>query len=189
MTNIFDNLRKIAQSLEALEAGRGRIVAIDGRCCAGKSTLAAKMREAFCAGIIHMDDFFLPAELRTPQRYAQAGGNIHHERFAEEVIPFLHTGEGFSYRIFDCKKMDYNGVRQVAPSLLRVIEGAYSHHPVLGDYMSIRAFYDVETQIQRERIIKRNGEEAAALFFAKWIPLEEEYLRVYKIQENAHVTL
>jgi uridine kinase len=165
------------------------IIAIDGRAAAGKSTMAAKLAAYSGAGIICMDDFFLPAELRTAERYAQAGGNIHHERFALEVLPFLKSGEGFAYRIFDCKRMDYHGVRTVAPSRIRVVEGAYSHHPVLGHYMDKRVFMDIDPVAQYARIEKRNGTEAAALFAKKWIPLEEEYLRACQIREKADIII
>ena len=47
------------------------IVAIDGRCGAGKSTLAAVLAERLDANLIHMDDFFLRPEQRTPEYYAK----------------------------------------------------------------------------------------------------------------------
>jgi adenylylsulfate kinase-like enzyme len=35
------------------------LVAIDGRCASGKTTLAAALKEKLSCEIIHMDDFFL----------------------------------------------------------------------------------------------------------------------------------
>ena len=166
-----------------------QVVAIDGRAGSGKSTLAAQIAESTGAGIICMDDFFLPSALRTPERFATPGGNIHHERFAEEVIPFLRTGAGFSYRIFDCKRMDFNGERYVAPAPLRVVEGAYALHPVLGAYADFRVFSEIDPDLQRERIKKRNGDKAAAVFFEKWIPLENEYIEAYKINKDADIVV
>ncbi|MCL2498901.1 MAG: uridine kinase [Defluviitaleaceae bacterium] len=163
------------------------IIAIDGRCGSGKSTIAALLAEQSGAGVIYMDDFFLPAELRTADRLATPGGNVHHERFAQEVLPYLRSGEGFEYRIFDCKAMDYNGVRRVAQSNQRIIEGAYSHHPVLGDYMDVRVFSDVQPAVQYARIKRRNGAEAVTMFVEKWIPLEEAYLRVFNIRAKADI--
>jgi uridine kinase len=165
------------------------VLAIDGRCGAGKSSIAALLAERTGGGIVCMDDFFLPAELRTAERYATPGGNIHHERFVLEVLPFLRSGAGFTYRVFDCNKMDYNGVREITPSSLRIIEGAYSHHPVLGDYMDVRVFSDVDSVVQYGRIKERSGSEAAALFIKKWIPLEEAYLNAYSIREKADMVL
>jgi uridine kinase len=183
-----DFLTRIAPLFTLLEGNPSRrVIAIDGRCGSGKSTLAALLAERMGAGVICMDDFFLPSELRTAQRYAKPGGNIHHERFAEEVMPFLRSGEGFTYRIFDCRVMDYNGVRFVPPSRLRVVEGAYSHHPVLGGYMDVRVFSDVDAATQRERIEGRNGAAAAVSFIERWIPYEEAYITAYGINQKADV--
>ena len=68
----------------AAQPGRpgARTLAIDGRAAAGKSTAAALLAAALGAGVVHMDDFFLPAALRTPQRLSEPGGNVHYERFA-----------------------------------------------------------------------------------------------------------
>jgi uridine kinase len=154
------------------------IIAIDGRCAAGKTTLAAEFSAKLKASIIHMDDFFLPKNLRTPERLEQPGGNIHYERFAEEVLPFLRGSEPFSHRVFDCSIGDYNGTKKILPTRFRIIEGSYSHHPIFGEYMDLRIFLDIPPDIQMRRIEKRNGKEAAKNF-KKWIALEEKYFMFY----------
>jgi uridine kinase len=163
------------------------IIAIDGRAASGKTTLARRLADDLGAGIIHLDDFFLPPELRMPERLSQPGGNIHYERFTLEVLPFLRSGEAFSYRVFDCGAMDYRGERQVRESECRIVEGAYSHHPHFGAYAGLRIFADVTPKKQKERILKRNGPEALQVFIQQWIPMEEAYIRACKIQENAHI--
>ena len=82
-----------------------RIIAIDGRCAAGKTTLAARLVKELGGDVIHMDDFFLPPALRTPERRSEPGGNVHYERFLTEVLPNLRSGRPFSYRRFDCSRM------------------------------------------------------------------------------------
>ena len=167
----------------------GMVVAIDGRAASGKSTMASMLAEITEAGIVHMDDFFLPKELRTRERFAIPGGNFHHERFAEEVLPFLRSEDAFSYRKFDCSVMDFAGVREVAKSPLRIIEGAYCCAPMLGEYMDLRVFSDISPTQQHARIEKRNGIEIAAQYTSKWIPMEEEYLQFHQIKDRAHVVL
>ena len=81
------------------------VIAIDGRAASGKSTVAAQLSKVLDAAVVHMDDFFLPPTLRTPERLAASGGNVHYERFAEQVLPFLRTKTPFSYRRFDCSVM------------------------------------------------------------------------------------
>jgi len=78
------------------------IVAIDGSCTAGKSTLALALAGEYDCNLIHMDDFFLRPEQRTPERLAETGGNVDYERFLSEVLIPLKAGEAFSYRPYDC---------------------------------------------------------------------------------------
>lgn len=154
-----------------------RVIAIDGRAASGKSTIANLLKMILGAEIICMDDFFLPLSLRTKERLAEPGGNVHYERFCEEVIPKLANMESFIYKIFDCGKMDYNGERQVGKSLWRIVEGTYSHHQRFGDYADLKVFLDVDKDEQMRRIIARNGEEMAEIFRNRWIPLEEIYFK------------
>ena len=59
------------------------IVGIDGRCGAGKTTLASEISQKYHATTVHCDDFFLPDSLKTPSRLEAVGGNIHFERLLQ----------------------------------------------------------------------------------------------------------
>ncbi|MCL2526909.1 MAG: hypothetical protein FWE42_00725 [Defluviitaleaceae bacterium] len=166
-----------------------KVIAIDGRAASGKTTMASQLAEVTGAGVVHMDDFFLPKELRTPERFAQSGGNIHHERFSHEVLPFLHSGEAFGYGIFDCNVMDINKTREVIQSPLQIVEGAYSCHPVLGGYMDMRIFSDISPDEQIKRVEVRNGPEIAMVYATRWIPMEEAYLQAYRVKDSADVVV
>ena len=74
------------------------IVAIDGKCTSGKTTLASQLAEVYDCNVFHMDDFFLRPEQRTPERFAEIGGNVDYERFREEVLLPLKSGKAFSCR-------------------------------------------------------------------------------------------
>ncbi|MBO5198960.1 MAG: hypothetical protein J6B85_10640 [Lachnospiraceae bacterium] len=163
------------------------IIAIDGRAASGKSTTAALLETVLDAGVIHMDDFFLPPALRTDARFRTPGGNVHWERFAEEVLPFLKIAESFSYRIFDCGEMDYNSERIVKASPWRIVEGSYSCHPELGRYADVNIYSDVRPEEQLRRIVQRNGEQMAELFRKRWIPLEEAYFEACRVKETADI--
>lgn len=166
-----------------------RVIAIDGRAASGKTTKAALLSSVLDAPVIHMDDFFLPPALRTPERLAQPGGNVHYERFAEEVLSGLRTGDTFSYRVFDCGQMDFAGTREIPSAPIRIAEGSYAHHPALGDYADLRVFSTVEEQEQMARILRRNGDEMAEMFRSRWIPMEEAYFDHFHIREKAHIRL
>ena len=76
------------------------VLAIDGRCAAGKTTLAARLAELCDCNVIHMDHFFLCSKQNTMERLQQAGGNMDYVRFCEEILIPLHEGRKFSYRPF-----------------------------------------------------------------------------------------
>lgn len=182
------NEQKLLDLIKCLPPGN-HTIAIDGRCAAGKSTLAAHLSAALGAGVVHMDDFYLPVEMRTPERLAEPGGNVFRERFLEEVIPYLNQDKPFPYQRFDCKIMDMGEWQQIPGGRFTIVEGAYSCHPALGDYMSLRIFMDVDKDVQIERIRKRNGEERVEAFKQRWIPMEEAYFAAYGIRELADVIL
>lgn len=165
------------------------VIAIDGRCAAGKTTLANRISELTGAGVVHMDDFFLPMELRTKVRLEEPGGNVHYERFAEEVLPFLKQGRNFSYQRFDCSTMKLGSICKVTFADIIVVEGAYSCHPYLGSYMNLKVFADIDKELQLQRILRRNGQERLEIFKRKWIPLEEAYFSKYNIQQKADMII
>jgi len=171
---------------EAIATLDGGIIAIDGRAASGKTTLSGYLSSIILADVIAMDDFFLPPNLRTAERLSQPGGNIHHERFAQEVLPYLRIGNEFEYRKFDCSRMEYSPTPvKIKPRKWHIVEGVYSLHPVLGDYMDVRVFLDVQPAIQKSRIQTRNNAKIAADYLTKWIPMEEAYFKKYNIRETA----
>ena len=62
------------------------LVAIDGRCGSGKTTLGEYLKGQLDCNLFHMDDFFLRMEQRTPDRMKETGGNVDYERFYETDV-------------------------------------------------------------------------------------------------------
>lgn len=94
----------LAELLLQLGAQGRAVAAIDGNAAAGKSTLAARIAAFFAprcsVNVFHMDDFFLPGALRTPERLAEPGGNVHYERFQDEVLAGCRLGRAvFLWRV------------------------------------------------------------------------------------------
>lgn len=165
-------------------AGQPMLIAIDGRCAAGKTTLAAWLQEKTGCNVIHMDHFFLQPVQRTKQRMQEPGGNVDYERVRKEVMLPLKQGKPFSYQRFDCAKMEMSEHVQIEPNAITIVEGSYSCHPSLWEFYDMRVFLDVDLQEQLRRICCRNGTEALAAFRDRWIPLEERYFSAFQIRER-----
>lgn len=161
------------------------VVAIDGMAAAGKSTLAAKLARELGGEVVHMDDFFLPMELRTPERMKEAGGNVHYERFAVEVAAAVDQKKPFDYGVFNCSEMMITDSRHIENDGLLIVEGAYCLRPEFSSLYDLKIFMKIDENTQMERIIKRNGIQKAKMFKEKWIPLESFYFKSMNIERTA----
>ena len=173
----------VLREIESREK-KSLLIAVDGRCASGKTTFADTLQKEIGCTVIHTDHFFLRPEQRTEQRFNEAGGNVDYERLREEVMLPLSEGKHFSYRRFDCGKMELSSEIDVSPGSVTVVEGSYSCHPALWEFYDLRIFFTVDPQEQLRRIRIRNGSEAVSQFRDRWIPLEEKYFDVCKIQER-----
>lgn len=162
----------------------GSIVAIDGGSGSGKTTLAARLGDMLDATVFHMDDFFLPPEMRTPERLGQAGGNVHRERFLDEVLLPIKRGDTVCFRPFDCSIGAFGEVASIEPKGLIIVEGAYSLHPELESFYDLRVFLDISPEMQRQRILGRCSAENALQFFERWIVLENIYFEKTHIKKR-----
>lgn len=176
------------EQLKVLEAAdKPVIVAIDGMCGAGKSYLSDLIAREFRCNVFHMDDYFLPLEMKTKTRLSVPGGNVHYERFKEEVIKGILTRGSITYQPFLCSIMDYGETKHVEPTKLTIVEGTYALHPTLIDAYNYKIYLKVDTAIQLERIVERNGEIKLQDFIQRWIPLERLYFDNLSIEEQCDV--
>ena len=158
------------------------IIGIDGNAAAGKTTLAQCLVELYDCEVIHMDEFFLPKELRTFSRMKEAGGNVHYERFAQEVVEGIRSREAFGYQVFSCSEMDYTGVKSISNRKMLVIEGSYALREDFREVYDYKIFMEISEEQQKQRILKRNGVQMYEMFRDKWIPMENHYFEAYKIK-------
>ncbi|MBQ8395712.1 MAG: hypothetical protein IJX54_01790, partial [Oscillospiraceae bacterium] len=67
-------LNLIIEQIDRLMAEKEQvIIAIDGYCTSGKTTLALALAKQYDCNVFQMDDFLLREEQRTPHRFAQLG--------------------------------------------------------------------------------------------------------------------
>lgn len=168
-----------------LEQQTSVIIAIDGRCGSGKTYLADWIGTRFQCNIFHMDDFYLPPEKRREDWKKIPGGNMDLERFLTEVLLPVKEGKPINYRPFCCKTNSMEEGRKLQEKRLTVVEGSYSHHPLLAPNYDRMIFLTCSGEEQRKRLRKREGFRFS-IFEEQWIPMEEYYLRSFGIEKNSH---
>lgn len=178
--SVMEAIQKLLNEKERL------ILAIDGRCAAGKTTLASRLREYSGYTVLHMDDFFVRPEQRSPERWKKPGENIDHERFLEEVLLPLSQGESFSYKPYDCHTQNFKETVKVCPAPVSIVESSYSCHPALWAYYDLHIFLSVDHSEQWRRIARRNR-ESVEMFQSRWIPLEKQYFSAYQIEKRCEL--
>lgn len=170
--------REIRQKIEELLKTKEIVlVAIDGRCAAGKTTLAKKLENEYTI-VIHMDDFFLPIEKRSES----IGGNIDFERL-EKSLEKARKGEAFSVKRFVCRTGEFGESVLHKDYKAVIVEGTYSFHERIRQFYDFFVFCDVQGDEQLKRLKERSPEKLED-FKNIWIPREERYFKEWKDNEN-----
>ena len=99
-----DAIKEILKQEE--NTGRPILVAIDGRCGSGKTTLGEYLKGQLDCNLFHMDDFFLRMEQRTPDRMKETGGNVDYERFTKLCSYRFKKGNLCVISLFPAKSGD-----------------------------------------------------------------------------------
>ena len=188
MNNALDNI--LGRIEEAQKNNRKLLLVIDGKCGSGKTTLSERLGERYGCNVFHIDDFYLPIVMQTPEVMKEPGGNINYDRFIAEIMAPLTSDSAVVYRPFLCMEQEYAPGVSLKRTGVNVIEGTYSCHPVLREIYAklmgwevITLFMDIDDRNQRDRVRRRVGERRFKLFEDKWIPREREYFSAYSVME------
>jgi len=173
---------------ELLKKDKKLIIAIDGKCAAGKSSLANHLSNKFDCNIFRMDDFFLRDSQRSEERINTPGENIDHERFLEEVLLPLFNNQEVIYRRYDCHTHSIVEPIIIEDKKLNIVEGSYSMHPEFREYYDLMIFLDISNKLQKQRLKERNPSRYET-FINKWIPLENKYINELHIKDLANILI
>jgi len=167
---------------ERLEANNEQlIIAIDGPCASGKTTLANQIQEAYHATVFRMDDFFLPEHKKTKERLEEIGGNVDYERFKKEVLQHLDK-PSLQYRPFNCRTQEFEEAVETPIHHLIVVEGSYALHKELRDYYDVTVLLSIDEETQIERLRNRNP-RLLNRFIEEWIPFENRYFKEERLED------
>ena len=180
-----ESLTSLLAAALAQQPTKPLVLALDGRCGSGKTTLAGRLAQQFPASItLHTDDFYLPPAQRAPSWEHTPCANMDLARLRDEVLRPAYMGQAASYRPYSCREGTYQPMQELPAQPLVILEGSYSHHPLLAEYETIRVFITCSKEEQTRRLQAREGERYEN-FAARWIPLEEGYFAEYHIEEDA----
>jgi len=105
-------------------------------------------------------------------------------RLRDEALRPAYEGQPVQYRAYSCREGAYLPARELAAQPLVILEGSYSHHPLLTGHETLRVFVTCSKPEQTRRLQAREGARCAD-FAARWIPLEEAYFAQYNVEVKA----
>lgn len=176
----YQRFFEVFQKIDELREKPRLLVAIDGRCGSGKSSLSQLISSAYGAVVLHMDDFFQTEEQKARERAPIA--NIDGARLLAALNP-LSRGEPFEFRPYDCLTGEFLPPRFIRPGRIAVVEGSYCLHPSIRLDYDVKIFLTIDYETQLTRIKVRNP-DLYDRFVAEWIPNEEKYFKAFGIQEE-----
>ena len=180
-----ESLISILAAALAQKPTKPLVLALDGRCGSGKTTLANTLARQFPASItLHTDDFYLPPAQRIRGWEKTPCANMDLARLRDEALRPAYAGQPVAYRAYSCREGAYLPPAQLPAQPLVILEGSYSHHPLLRPYETLRVFVTCTKAEQTRRLQAREGARYAD-FAARWVPLEEGYFAQYGIAESA----
>ncbi len=174
----LQRLMPVFRAVDALSDRPRVLIAIDGRCGSGKSSLSQLIASVYGAMVLHMDDFFL-TEAQKAAGVRAPVANIDGARLMAALRP-LAAGEPFEFRPYNCLTGEYLPPRRINPTRVSVVEGSYCLHPEIRLNYDLKLFLSVDPDTQKARLKARNP-ELYDRFLADWIPQEEAYFKAFGI--------
>lgn len=169
---ITNKIDKLLKSRRADGASGPVVVAIDGRCGSGKTSMAALLGRIYNCEVLHTDDFYLPFAEREENWKEIPAGNMDLKAIREAVEKRLRKSA--------------KGTGTMAEIL--ILEGSYAHHPDLRDLYDLTVFLTCDEAAQEARLKPREGENYSS-FKEIWIPMEERYFAAFSVQDAAGVVV
>lgn len=166
----LDLMDRISQEIAPVLGKTPLLIALDGACATGKSTLASCLGEKFGWDVLSMDEFFLPASQRG--ELSELGSNIAVEDLLQKVILPHSQGKSAKYCPYHCASGEYAPEKVLEAEVL-LVEGVYSLLPALREYYGYKIFLTASWDCRRERLLQRGSD--LNQFQELWIPREERY--------------
>ena len=156
-----------------------RLVAIDGRGGAGKSSLARRLKARLDrAAVVEVDDFWLPGETRPGRAVVieNPGSDYDWERLRDQVIVALSEGGPARYQRYDWGSDTLAEWHDIEPGGTVIVEGVFSTRKALSHLYDVRVWVETDPEVCLRRGIERDGETHRDLWENEWMKAYERYI-------------
>lgn len=184
----MNNIEKIEKIISERQLVAPAVISIDGPCGGGKSTIATEIEKELGYNILHMDDFYLPFQMRDKNWMNIIAGHMDFERLIENVLKPYKEKRKTNYISYDCHSDKYLQEIPIDLSKILVVEGSYTSHPRLDEYVALKVFVDINKDEQVKRLTKRNP-DVVDKFLSMWVPFENRYFEELKIKEKSDLVV
>ncbi len=160
--------------VSALRERQPRTVAIDGRPCSGKTTLATKLSNELSMALVSLDDFVVP--FQHSNGWVMPGFPFRYFRYGEflEVIRALSRGEQCSYHPYDWAS-DAPAVAATIVDRPAIIEGVSALNTMTRGCIDVGIYVQSDEATMRDAVFKRSGGRFTDHWETLWFPSEAEY--------------
>lgn len=178
----------IAQKIKVchLQSRAPQFVALSGRDCTGKSTLAKVVREhlnhlGLNANQLSIDAFLIPHRLKTPN-------TPEHVDYFENAFDYTALVQTLETIRDNASSTDPNSHDII------LVEGVFLLRKELYHWWSLTIWIDVDTSVIMDRAIKRDkeyfGDEATVrrIYENRCLPAQDYHLERDQPKQNAHIT-
>ncbi|MFT4084887.1 MAG: 4-amino-4-deoxy-L-arabinose transferase [Nocardioides sp.] len=159
--------------------GAGRLLSIEGPAGAGKSSLAAGLRQGFGAGsvVVAMDEL-----------YDGWDGLASLERQLDSLLLPLAADRCGRYRRYDWHAGRYAETVTVAPADLLILEGVGSGLTAYDHLRTALVFLDAPTATRKQRALARDGDSFAP-YWDRWAAAEADLFARERTRERADLVV
>jgi uridine kinase len=175
-----DGITRIIAALAsaAPRAGGSRVVALDGRSGAGKTSLAAALRDRLRAPVVSLEDLY--------------GGwdGLEHgiDLLVAAVLEPLAAGRAARVPRYDWVAGDWAAPAVLEPPDVLIVEGVGAGARRAAAFETLLVWLEVPAPTRKQRALDRDG-ETFALHWDRWAAQEDAMLARERTQDRADITL
>jgi uridine kinase len=178
--DVMDRMTRITASVRRTEprAGRTRVVAIDGRSGAGKTSLAAALSGRLSAPVVSLEDLY--------------GGWDGLERgidlLVSTVLEPLAAGQAARVPRYDWIGGEWAAATVIEPPDILIVEGVGAGASRAASFESLVVWLEVPAPVRKRRALGRDGETFAP-YWDRWAAQEDLMLARDRTPDGADITL